>query len=92
MKKIKYNPWLWANKSIYNIPITKILSVTLQEAENLVDKNVSPIKKLVKDISDIKKLVHKEHNFFLYDGIDLITHTFFTEVNKKIQSYGMISI
>ena len=64
MKKIKYNPWLWANKSIYNIPTTKILSVTLQEAENLVDKNVSSIKKLVKDISDIKKLVHKEHKFF----------------------------
>ena len=64
MKKIKYNPWLWANKSIYNILTTKILSVTLQEAENLVDKNVSPIKKLVKDISDIKKLIHKEHNFF----------------------------
>ena len=34
----------------------------------------------------------KNINFFLYDGIDLITHTFFTEVNKKIQSYGMISI
>ena len=63
-KDKKYNPWLWANKSIYNIPTTKILPVTLQEAENLFEENVLPIKKLVKDISDIKKLVHKEHKFF----------------------------
>ena len=31
-------------------------------------------------------------NYFLYDGSSLITNTFFTELNKKIQSYGMISL
>ena len=39
----KYNPWLWSNKSIYNVPTTKILPETLKEAENLFDKNVMPI-------------------------------------------------
>ena len=29
---------------------------------------------------------------FLYDDSSIITHTFFTEVNKKIQSYGLISL
>ena len=29
---------------------------------------------------------------FLYDESSIITHTFFTEVNKKIQSHGLISL
>ena len=41
----------------------------------------------------LKEIIHKEHkNFFLYDDSNLLTHTFITEVNKKIRSYGMISI
>ena len=28
----------------------------------------------------------------MYDDSNIITHTFFTEVNKKIQSYGLISL
>ena len=31
-------------------------------------------------------------NLFLYDESSIITRTFFTEVNKKIQSYGLISL
>ena len=31
-------------------------------------------------------------NLFLYDESIIITRTFFTEVNKKIQSYGLISL
>ena len=28
----------------------------------------------------------------MYDDSNLITNTFFTEVNKKLQSYGLISL
>ena len=31
-------------------------------------------------------------NLFLDDESSIITRTFFTEVNKKIQSYGLISL
>ena len=59
----------------------------------MFDKNVLLIKKLVCDIEDLSKLIHKEQNkFFLCDDSNIITHTFFTEVNKKLQSYGLISL
>ena len=56
-------------------------------------KNVLPIKKLVKDIGDLNDLTIKEtKNFFLYDDSNLIAHAFFTELNKKVQCYGYISL
>ena len=65
----------------------------MTECEKLFDKNVWTIKKLVKDIGDLDSLVIKEtKNFFLYDDSNLITNTFFTEVNKKLQPYGLISL
>ena len=65
----------------------------MTECEKLFDKNVSPIKKLFKDIGDLDNLVIKEtKNFFLYDDSNLITNTFFTEVNKKLKPYGLISL
>ena len=36
--------------------------------------------------------IKNEKKNFLYDDSSIITHTFFTEVNKKIQSYGLISL
>ena len=48
---------------------------------------------LTKDIGDLTPIVHKERKKnFLYDDSIIITHTFFTEVNKKIQSYRLISL
>ena len=59
----------------------------------MFDKNVLPIKKLVKDIGELDNLTIKEtKNFFLYDDSNLISNTFFTELNKKIQCYGFISL
>ena len=59
----------------------------------MFDKNVLPIKKLVKDIGELDNLTIKEtKNFFLYDDSNLISNTFFTELNKKIQGYGFISL
>ena len=59
-KNQKYNPWLWSNKSIYNVSTTKILPGTSEEAENLFDKNLMPIKTLIKEIGNIKKIIHKD--------------------------------
>ena len=57
------------------------------------DKNVLPIKKLVKDIGDLNNLTIKEtKNIFLYDDSNLTSNTFFTELNKKRQCYGYISL
>ena len=57
------------------------------------DKNVLPIKKLVKDIGDLNNLTIKEtKSIFLYDDSNLTSNTFFTELNKKIQCYGYISL
>ena len=33
----------------------------------------------------------KQKNFFLYDESNYINHTFYTELNKKLQIYGLIS-
>ena len=49
------------------------------------------IKKLVKDIGNLNNLTIKEtKSFFLYDNSNLISNTFFTELNKKIQACGYI--
>ena len=66
MKKIKNTiRGLWSNKSIYNLPTTKILPGTLKEAENIFDKNVIPIKTLVKEIGDIKKKLQRTKKIFI---------------------------
>ena len=66
---------------------------TLDDCEQLFDKNVLPITQLVKDIGDLDKMVIKETKiFYLYDDCNLISNTFFTELNKQIQCYGFISL
>ena len=65
---------------------------SITECEKLFDK-ILPIKKLVKDIGDLDSLFMKEtKSFFLYYDSNLITYTFFTEVNKKFQPYRLISL
>ena len=59
----------------------------------LFDKNVIPIKRLVKNISDLNKIIEKEQEkLFLYNDSDIITLTFFTEVNKKIPCFSLIPL
>ena len=59
----------------------------------MFDKDVLEIKQLVKDIGDLNNLIHKEQKkFILYDESDFIKETFFTELNKNIPSYGIISL
>ena len=74
-------------------PYIKTIPKPLTFCEKLFDKNVLQIKKLVKDIGDLTPLIHKEQQQQkLYDGSNIITDTFFTEVNKNIKTYGLISL
>ena len=44
--------------------------------KTLFDKNVIPIKNLVIETGDSKKIIHKQHkNFFIYDDSNLLTPT-----------------
>ena len=59
----------------------------------MFDKDVLERKQLVKDIGDLNTLIHREQkNFVLYDDTNIISNTFFTELNKNIPSYGRISL
>ena len=49
----KYNSWLKSNQFISNRSTYKLLSGTSKEVEEIFNKNVLPIKKLVKEIGDI---------------------------------------
>ena len=65
----------------------------LKYSEELFDKDVLEMKQLVKDIGDLNTLTHREQKkFVLYDDSNIISNTFFTELNKNIQSYGMIAL
>ena len=71
------------------VPIPHLITV----CENTFDKNVLPIKKPIKDIGDLNNLaVNETKNVFLYDDSNFISNTFFTELNKKKQCYGYISL
>ena len=63
----------------------------LDKAKNLFDKNVTPIKNLVEKIGDLTKLALDQKNYFLYDDSNIINYTLYTELNQKVQTYGLIS-
>ena len=64
MKKIKNTIRGYGLIKVYNLPKTKILLGTLK-AENIFDKNVIPMKTLVKEIGDIKKKLQRTKKFFI---------------------------
>ena len=88
-----YSKWFKSNYYVlYSISLIDIPE-PLTQCEKLFDKNVLPIKKLVKGIGDLNNLTIKEtKNYFLYDDSNFISNTFFTELNKKIERYGFISL
>ena len=88
-----YSDWLNTSYNIVFQSDAKKIPKPLIICEALFDKNVLPIKKLVNDIGDLNKLIEKEgKNFFLYGYSNIISNTFFIELNKKIQSCGLISL
>ena len=59
----------------------------------MFDKDVLEVKQFVKDIGDLNTLIHREQKkIVLYDDSNIVSNTFFTEINKNIQSYGIISL
>ena len=89
----EYSKWFKNDYNVFYSTSLVDIPEPLTKCEELFDKNVLPIKKLVKDIGDLNNLTIKEtKNFFLYDDGNLISNTFFTELNKKIQAYGYISL
>ena len=59
----------------------------------MFDKDVLEIKQLVKDIGVLNTLIHREQKtFVLYDDSNIVSNIFFIELNKNIQSYGIISL
>ena len=92
-KMLKYKDWLNTDNEIFLKPYLRNLSSTLKKSEELFDKDVLEIKKLVKDIGNIEKITQSEQtNLILYDNISIIKETFFTKLKKNILSYGIISI
>ena len=74
-------------------PYIRKIPKPLTDCEKLFDKDVLEIKQLVKDIGDLNNLIHKEQKkFILYDESDFIKEIFFTELNKNIRSYRIISL
>ena len=89
----KYKEWLGTDKRIFMKPYIKKIPKPLKCCEELFDKDVLEIKQLAKDIGDLNTLIHREQKkFVLYDDSNIVSNTFFTELNKNIQSYGTISL
>ena len=93
--KPTYSKWFITpcNGQIFNNSIITDLSKLggIQQAEKELDKNVLEVKDLVEEIGNISDFTLKQKNFFLYDESNYINHTFYTELNKKLQIYGLIS-
>ena len=51
-----------------------------------------PIKNFVEKIADLSKLTLEQKNYFLYDDSNIINYTFYTELNRKVQTYALISM
>ena len=89
----EYSKWFKNDYNVFYSTSLVDIPEPLTKCEELFDKNILPIKKLVTDIGDLNNLTIKEiKTFFLYDDGNLISNTFFTELNKKIQAYGYISL
>ena len=93
-KDCAYSKWFRSSYDIFNAIGYKSLSSLggLDEAKKLLDKNVIPIKNLVEKIGDLSKLTLEQKNYFLYDDNNIINHNFYTELNRNVQIYGLISI
>ena len=60
-------------------PYIKTIPKSLTFYEELFDKNVLEIKKLVKDIGDLTPLIHKEQKNFFYMMIAILLLTHFLQ-------------
>ena len=61
-----YKKWFKTGYTIFDEPTTVDIPEPISQCEKLFDKNVLPIKKLVKDIGNLDNLTIKETNNFFY--------------------------
>ena len=87
-----YNKWLRSSYNIFNAPDHHSIAnkVSKEELKQILDKNVIPIKELVERIGDLSKLTLQQKSYFLYDASNVIEYTYYTELNRKVQTYGLI--
>ena len=76
----EFSEWLNTSYNIFFQSDVKNIPKLLTNCEALFDKNILRIKKLVHDIGDVSKLIHKD----IYDDSNIITHKFVREVNNKL--------
>ena len=88
-----YHKWFKSSYNIMNEPSSELVSRYggLAKAKKLFDKNATPIKNLVEKIGDLSRLTLDQRNYFLYDISNIINRTFYTELNRKVQTCGMIT-
>ena len=89
-----YDKWLRSFYNIFNAPGHHSIAIkgSKEELKQILNKNVIPIKELVERIGDLSKLTFEHKTYFLYDDSNIIEHTYYTELNRKVQTYGSISI
>ena len=89
----KYKDYLDSNNGIFYYDSYRDLPGTLDECEQLFDKDVLKIKKLVKDVGTLNIVtINEQLNLALYDDSNLIEETFIQRFNKNLQLCGFISI
>ena len=89
----KYKDFLDIKDGVFFFDRIKDIPDTLTKCEELFDKNVLEIKKLVKHIGQFSEVTETEQlNLALYDDSNLIEETFVQRFNKYLQLFGFISI
>ena len=88
-----YHKWFKSSYNIMNEPSSELVSRYggLAKAKKLFDKNATPIKNLVEKIGDLSRLTLDQRNDFLYDISNIINRAFYTELNRKVRTCGMIT-
>ena len=89
-KNIKENFASFINRTV--IRPDKILHIKPPVAlKGQINKTSDHVIHLVKEISDINKYKIEQKKYFIYDDSNMIEASFFSELNKRIQIYVLIS-
>ena len=71
--------------------IYKKIPERLDAREQLFDKNVLEIKKLLKNIGDLTPLIHKEQKKILCDASNIITNRFLARLIRRYSVMGLFN-
>ena len=86
----EYSKWFKNNYNVFYSTSLVDIPEPLTKCEELFDKNVLPIKKLVKNFDDLNNLTIRETKYcFLYDDSNLVSNTF---LQNLIRKYRLMAI